>query len=90
MDARKTLKEASIKVSSNDVRYGTKKESFNAIAKLTQAITGKYISPKECCAVLIALKLSRESKQHKDDNMVDLCGYAAIMNELYHGKFEGQ
>lgn len=84
MDARKTLKEACIKVTSNDKTYGTKRDSFGLIAMLSSLISGKQLSPTDCCAVLIALKLSREKNLHKDDNMIDLCGYAAIMNELHH------
>lgn len=86
MDARKTLKTACEKVSSNDSLYGTKKESFLLISKLASLISGKELTPKDCCNVLIALKLSRERNLHKDDNMIDLCGYAAIKNELEEQK----
>ena len=36
----------------------------------------------ECCNVMIAVKLIRERHKHKRDNLVDLCGYAEILNRL--------
>lgn len=86
MDAEKTLKTAYLTVKSNNKRYGAKKESFELIAKLSTLMTGKELTSQDCCMVLMALKLSREKCSHKDDNMVDLCGYASILNELYHGE----
>ncbi|MGN1216731.1 MAG: DUF6378 domain-containing protein [Phocaeicola sp.] len=62
--------------------YGDPVESFEKIAKTASMITGKDLSPNECCAVLMAVKIVRESYRHKRDNLVDLCGYAEIMNEI--------
>ena len=68
--------------------YGDPVESFDRIAKTASMITGKDLSPKECCAVLMAVKIVRESFRHKRDNLIDLCGYAHIMNELNENKSE--
>ena len=65
--------------------YGDPVESFDRIAKTASMITGKDLSPKECCAVLMAVKVVRESFR---DNLIDLCGYAHIMNELNENKSE--
>ena len=62
--------------------YGDPVESFERIAKTASMITGGNLTPKECCAVLMAVKIVREGHRHKRDNLVDLCGYAHIMNEL--------
>lgn len=62
--------------------YGDARESFSRIATIASVMTGKELSPKECCAVLMAVKIVRESFKHKRDNLIDLCGYAHIMNEL--------
>lgn len=62
--------------------YGDPVESFKRIAKTASMIAGKDLSPNECCAVLMAVKLVRESFAHKRDNLVDLCGYAELMNRL--------
>lgn len=68
--------------------YGDPVESFDRIAKTASMITGKDLSPKECCAVLMAVKIVRESFKHKRDNLIDLCGYAHIMNELNENESE--
>ena len=39
-------------------------------------------APKDCAVVMMAVKLVRESYKHKRDNLVDLCGYANILNEI--------
>ena len=62
--------------------YGDAKESFSRIATIASVMTGKELSPEDCCAVLMAVKLVRESFKHKRDNLVDLCGYAELMNRL--------
>ena len=62
--------------------YGDPVESFERIAKTASMIAGRDLSPNECCAVLMAVKLVRESFAHKRDNLVDLCGYAELMNRL--------
>ena len=68
--------------------YGDAKESFSRVATIANVMTGKELSPEDCCAVLMAVKLVRESFKHKRDNLVDLCGYAHIMNELNENESE--
>ena len=68
--------------------YGDAKESFSRVAAIASVMTGKELSPEDCCAVLMAVKLVRESFAHKRDNLVDLCGYAHIMNELNENESE--
>ena len=62
--------------------YGDANESFIRIATISSVMTGKELSPEDCCAVMMAVKLVRESFNHKRDNLVDLCGYAELMNRL--------
>ena len=62
--------------------YGDAKESFSRIATIASVMTGKELAPEDCCAVLMAVKLVRESFKHKRDNLVDLCGYTELMNRL--------
>lgn len=70
--------------------YGDPVESFGRIAKTASMITGKDLSPKECCAVLMAVKIVREGYRHKRDNLADLCGYAHIMNEINESEKKGE
>ena len=62
--------------------YGYAEESSSRVATIANVMTGKELSPEDCCAVLMAVKLVRESFAHKRDNLVDLCGYAELMNRL--------
>ena len=62
--------------------YGDANESFSRIATIASVMTGKDLSPEDCCAVMMAVKLVRESFNHKRDNLVDLCGYAELMSRL--------
>ncbi len=62
--------------------YGHARKSFAKIATIATVLTGKDLSPQDCCKVLMAVKLTRESFQHKRDNLVDLCGYAHLLQEI--------
>lgn len=62
--------------------YGTIEENFSNLAQIASILTGKDLTPEDCCKVLIALKLARESHKHKEDNLIDLCGYAEILNQI--------
>ena len=70
--------------------YGDARESFSRVATIASVMTGKELAPEDCCAVLMAVKLVRESFNHKRDNFVDLCGYAYIMNEIKESNKKGE
>ena len=70
--------------------YGEANESFSRIATIASVMTGKELSPEDCCAVMMAVKLVRESFAHKRDNLVDLCGYANILNEIRESEKKGE
>ena len=70
--------------------YGDARESFSRIATIASVMTGKELSPEDCCAVMMAVKLVRESFNHKRDNLVDLCGYANILNEIRESEKKGE
>lgn len=71
--------------------YGSAKESFGKIARLTELLLDdeekKFlesgtITDTVVCKVLIALKYVRESNKHKRDNLVDASGYTELLNRL--------
>lgn len=62
--------------------YSDPVKNFDSIAKLASMLNGRDITDIECCNVMIAVKLIRERYKHKRDNLVDLCGYAEILNRL--------
>jgi uncharacterized protein DUF6378 len=63
-------------------QYGSIQESFSRTAEIATILCGKEITPKDVARIQISLKLSRETNAHKEDNLVDLCGYASILNDL--------
>ena len=67
-----------------DQQYGNPENSFNMIAKFWNAYLGCHdISPKDVAAMLALLKIARISiGQAKNDNWIDLAGYAACGGEL--------
>lgn len=58
--------------------YGPPEKSFDTLASMWSVITGHEISPADVTLMMIALKLCREMNNHQRDNMVDICGYAAL------------
>lgn len=69
--------------------YGDAANNFRRIANIVNSMYPQLnINAQQCCAVLMAVKLIREGFRHKRDNLVDLCGYAHIMNEINDRKNE--
>ena len=69
--------------------YGDAANNFHRIANVVNSMYPQLnINAQQCCAVLMAVKLIREGFRHKRDNLVDLCGYAYIMNEINDRKNE--
>lgn len=63
--------------------YGSPKESFEKVAKIASILSNKRITEVDCINIMIATKLARESHKHNRDNLVDVAGYAEILNNLY-------
>lgn len=69
--------------------YGDAANNFHRIANVVNSMYPQLnINAQQCCAVLMAVKLIREGFRHKRDNLVDLCGYTHIMNEINDRKNE--
>jgi hypothetical protein len=65
--------------------YGSPENSFTAIADLWNAYLGApgLVKPKDVAAMLALLKIARIASGHaKEDNWVDLAGYAACGGEI--------
>lgn len=60
--------------------YGPFDEGMIRAAKIASGMTGKDISPEDMYKMLIALKFSRESYNHKEDNLLDAIAYIAALD----------
>jgi hypothetical protein len=56
--------------------YGHPAEDFGRTAKIWSAILGVEIKAEQVGLCMIGVKLARETHRHKNDNLVDLAGYA--------------
>ena len=62
--------------------YGDFQETMEKTAKIASLIGTRDYSAKDAFVILMAMKLARESHSHKEDNLLDLIGYAAGYNDL--------
>ena len=60
--------------------YGDSNRMLLKTRDLFRVLTGKNMLRSDIAMIMICLKLARESFQHKEDNLIDLCGYA----DIYH------
>jgi hypothetical protein len=71
-------------------QYGDPVYNFKKISNMVYDMTNRYIAPEDCCSVLMAVKLVRESYKHKEDNLIDLAAYAAIRQMIIEEKENNQ
>lgn len=62
--------------------YGPVEQSFKEIAAMWGVILRREVTCSEVALCMIALKLQREAHSHHRDNLVDICGYTNLLNEL--------
>lgn len=63
---------------------GAKEERVaGQVAAVFNALTGRDLTEQEAWTFLICLKLVRQHRKHKEDNIVDLVAYAALLGESY-------
>lgn len=78
-------KAASITQGEREQDYGTPESNFGRIAGLWNAYLGLdgFIHPEDVAAMMILVKTARiASGNAKDDNWVDIAGYAACGGEI--------
>ena len=67
--------------------YGSPESNFGKIAYFWSTYLGYPVSPVDVAAMLALLKIARIASGHaKDDNWVDLAGYAACGGEIEGGE----
>jgi hypothetical protein len=60
--------------------YGPFEEGMERAAMIASGATGKDITAKDMYMCLVALKLSRQSYNHKEDNLLDAVAYLGSLN----------
>ena len=59
--------------------YGNFEEGMKKAALLASLMTSKDITTEDMYKCMVALKLSRESYNHKEDNLLDAVAYLGSM-----------
>lgn len=63
--------------------YGNAEDRFSIIAQMWTAYLGKDITADDVANMMILMKVARNSSGvYKDDNWIDICGYAALGGEI--------
>lgn len=82
---KKECLEKAIEIVCNDREdiYGKLEDNFKLIADLWSAYKGADFSSKDVAVMMALLKIARiKTGKHKDDNYIDLAGYAACACEI--------
>ena len=66
--------------------YGPFEEGMSKAAKIATLMTSKVITTEDMYKCMVALKLSRESYSHKEDNLLDAVAYMSSMNDFLNTK----
>ena len=66
--------------------YGPFTEGMERAAKIASGSTGKLITASDMFMCMIALKLSRQSYNHKEDNLLDATAYMGALNNYHNDK----
>lgn len=62
--------------------YGKPEDTFEIIAELWSAYTGKTLDRLDVANMMILLKVARAANRYKDDTYIDIAGYAACAAEI--------
>lgn len=81
---RKEILEAAEKCvcGDRDKQYGNPEHSFFLIAELWEDYLDTPVRPRDVAAMLALMKIARIKNGVKDDNWIDLAGYAACGGEI--------
>lgn len=86
MDVLKTAEK--IITGDREGTYGKAEDSFSRIAELWSVFLDKKIYSSDVANMMILMKVARNmGGVYKDDNWVDICGYAALGGEIQAKEF---
>ena len=66
--------------------YGPFEEGMERAAMIASGCTGKQLTAQDIYMCLVALKLSRQSYNHKEDNLLDAVAYLGSLNNYINNK----
>ena len=66
--------------------YGPFEEGMERAAMIASGCTGKTITAQDMYICMVALKLSRQSYNHKEDNLLDAVAYLGSLNNYNNKK----
>jgi DNA-binding protein H-NS len=66
--------------------YGPIIESMEKASQLASIMTSKNITADDLYLCMVAIKLSRESYSHKEDNLLDAVAYLGALNNHKENK----
>ncbi len=67
-------------------QYGPFDEGMEKTATIASLLTNKDIEARDVYLILAALKLSRESYNHKQDNLLDAVAYLGALDKYENGQ----
>ena len=71
--------------------YGKAEDSFKVIADLWSGYLPVKVTPTDVANMMILMKVARNaSGVYKEDNWVDICGYAALGGEIQENVKENE
>lgn len=63
--------------------YGNAENSFAVISQMWSAYLGRELTSADVANMMILMKVARNSSGvYKDDNWIDICGYAALGGDI--------
>lgn len=63
--------------------YGDAHVDFTRVVELFRVTTGMHLTVEQALTFMICVKLSRERNAHCTDNLVDLIGYASLLEYVH-------
>jgi hypothetical protein len=67
-------------------QYGPMQEGMEEAAQIASLLSRKEITAVDMYNAMIALKLSRQAYNHKEDNLLDCVAYMASLNDYQNKK----
>jgi len=63
--------------------YGHPLDNFTDIAKVFEIVLNVPVTPEQAALCMVGVKISREAHLHNRDNLVDIAGYAKVVDLIH-------